>query len=188
MYDYDYEEDVMLALRFLKRLHQTNSHALSAALEGCEIFNSDMIYELMLPAFSNLFLDYESDWDEENSTEILHLAHPIWDRFLVLSQEWSDLTGIPQGAGRQKFEDLVVFFVADVGDSVYNTAFRYAGNSVLVEMWMSPDCYEVSLFINIMMDLLCYIQQECAHLEVLISKARSDGSGHVAESMKKESV
>ena len=181
MYGYDYEDEVMLMLRFLKRLYQIDPDLLDKALDGYEIFDEDMIYELMLPSFCDLFSDYVSDWSEEVDMEVLHLAHPAWDRFLALSQEWSTLTGTPQGAARQKFEDIVDFFALEVGDTVHNTAFLFSGTSVQVEMWMSPDCYEVPLFVNMMMDLLDYLQRECELLEAKITAARSDESRDTEE-------
>ena len=48
MYGYDYEDEVMLMLRFLKRLYQIDPDLLDKALDGYEIFDEDSTYDYWL--------------------------------------------------------------------------------------------------------------------------------------------
>lgn len=169
MYRYDYENDILLLLRILKYLHQYSKKSFHILLGGDPEFDWDYLYDVTGDLLGDIFPDFEIDWDEEYGTDIITLSHPVLDKFLSLSSEWSGISGTPFHSRKKKLENLIDFFVVEAGYSVLGNKCAFADNSVRIMLWMSPDCYEPLLFLNSLISLLIYIQEETAHLENLIA-------------------
>ena len=187
MYQYEYEDDALLLLRLLKFFSLHRPEQLKIILRDFKCLDFNFVYEIVFSALTELFLDYESDWDEDTGLETLQLSHPTWNRFLTLSREYCSLSGLPCDSGRQKMETIVDFYLIDAGNSVVNTRFYYEPESVSIRMEMSIDCYEPLMFANSLVDLMSYFEQENEHLETLISSLKSAGSS-MSENDEKEAA
>lgn len=172
MYNYEYEEPMLMFLRPLKYLHQQNPNLLAALLQDYDDFDFDLTYEILSLTLFQIFDDYEELYDEENDMEVIVLAHSVWNRFLALSREWSSLEKMRFELSYQRLQDMIDFFIDQAGYSVARSEYHFSGNSVSVRLWLSPDCFDLSALSNCLVDVLIYVQQENSFLEHLISEAQ----------------
>lgn len=165
MYDYEYEEDVLISLQMLKYLHDSNPEGFQSVLDFFDNFDPDSFYMAADYAFWEIFQDGASGQDEESDITVLYLSHPVFNHYLDLGRRWCDLHNCGLSAWQRKIRDTVEYFAVSSGYSVYDWKARFEGGGVQLELWLSPDAYEPMAFNASMLDLLLYIQGENTRLE-----------------------
>ena len=188
MYGYDYENEILLLMRILKYLFQHNQDSFHILLSGGEELDCDDLYDTTASLLDCMFADSEIDFDTENQMDVIQLSHPSLDKFLSLSREWCSLSGTSFGARRKQLEDIMDFFLTGSGYAVYDIKYHFRDNSVLIALWISPDCYEPLLLLNYLVSLLLYVQEENEHLERLIWEKKQEGAMDEENRLKKEAA
>lgn len=165
MYDYEYEEDILISLRMLKYLHDNNPKGFQSVLDFFGEFGPDEFYTAADYVFWEIFQEGAAAQDEDSDFTILYLSHPAFDRYLDLGRQWCDLHDFGFSAWQRKLRDTVEYFAVSSSYSVYDWKVTFDGSSVQLELWLSPDAYEPMAFNASMLDLLLFIQRENARLE-----------------------
>lgn len=168
MYDYEYEEDVLLTLRLLKYLQETNPARAREAVELFQTLDPEDPYELIEYTFWDFFTDTISLSDEDEGITTVAFSHPEINRFYTLAVQLELMKGQQSGANQKKVHDVVEFFLCGASYSVYDFSIRVVGASVIINLRLSPDCYEPLPFFNSFIDMLLYFRQESRRLEKLI--------------------
>ena len=75
---------------------------------------------------------------------------------------------------QKKIRDIVEYFAVGGSYSVYDWKVSFEGNSVQLELWLSPDSYEPMAFNASLLDLLLYVQRENARLEKELTVAEDE--------------
>ena len=173
MYGFDYEEDILGVLRLLKYLSIKEPEHERRIRNYYDAFNEDDVFQLAQDAIWAIYDDAFFTEDEESQMAVVMVRHKEFDRFLALGLEWQTLNGVGNStAYGRKLQDAFCFFVADMTHSVFDVAFHCQSAMPVIEVWLSPDCFEEVPFANVMLDLLIYIEQENKHLEQLIAEKK----------------
>ena len=80
------------------------------------------------------------------------------------------------------------FFLVGAGYIIYDIKYHFTDNSVQITLWMSPDWYEPLLFLNYLVSLLLYVQEENEYLESLIEEKKQEGAMDEENRLKKEAA
>lgn len=168
MYDYEYEEDVLLALRVLKYLQEESSVRAQKAVELFKTLDPEDPYEFIEYTFWDIFTDITFDSDEADELTIVTFSHPEIDRFYALAARLELAEGQQTGASQKKVHDIVDFFLCGATYSVFQFSIQAVGASVKINLQLSPDCYDPLPFFNSFIDMLLYFRQESRRLEELI--------------------
>lgn len=174
MYDYDYEEDILLILRLLKFLHGQDPEAAKKLVGIFKEFTPDEMYELTDLVLWEIFDGVVFDSAPDDESSIVTISHPAIDRLYELGQRLESARGRFAVGWLQKIHDIVEFFVCGASNSVYSLELRFFGSRVELQMRLSPDCYEPILLGNSLVDVLLYAQRESAWLERLVSQAERE--------------
>jgi len=165
MYDYDYEEVVLLGLRVMKYLHQYAPQELNRILDYFETFDIDSFYCAADCGMWAIFDDSASEIEEETDFETISFRHPELNRFYDLGRRWCSLHDCFYSAWQERIKDAVNYYVIDYSYSVYDMKISFEGDGVQIKVWLSPDCYDPMYFTASLLDLLLYLQTENRRLE-----------------------
>jgi len=165
MYDYDYEEVVILALRVMKYLHQYAPQELDRILDYFETFDIDSFYCAVDCGIWSIFEDSASEIEEETDFETISFQHTELNRFYDLGRRWCSLHDCFCSTWQEKIKDAVNYYVIDYSYSVYDMKISFEGDGVRIKVWLSPDCYDPVYFVASLLDLLLYLQTENRRLE-----------------------
>lgn len=168
MYDYEYEEDVLLTLRLLKYLQEESPARAQEAAELFRTLDPEDPCEFVEYTFWAIFTDLIFDSDVADELTVATLSHPKIDRFFSLARQLELMGGEISGAIQRKVHDVVEFFLCGPTHSVLQLNTQAVGSSIKIELWLSPDCYDHLPFVNSFIDMLLYFQQENQRLEELI--------------------
>lgn len=175
MYGFDYEEDILGVLRLLKYLSIKEPEHERRIRNYYDAFNEDDVFQLAQEAIWAIYDEAFFTEDEESQMAVVMVRHKEFDRFLALGREWQTLNGAGNSAAYgRKLQDAFCFFVAGMTHSVFDVAFHCQSAIPVIEVWLSPDCFEEVPFANGMLDLLIYIEQENKHLEQLIAEKKKE--------------
>ena len=97
MYGYEYENNVLLALRLLKFLYQQDPVALKDLLERTDC-DSENLESCAAMSIWEIFSDVTFDLDLEWETEKAAFSHPTIDKFYDLGTRWCAAQNIHQNA------------------------------------------------------------------------------------------
>lgn len=98
MYDYEYEQDALLALRLLKFLHQQDKDVLYNLLKEFECSNIEYLVRCAEFSVWEIFSDVTFTTDPEWDTDIATFSHPTIDRFYDLGNRWCVVQRIDRNA------------------------------------------------------------------------------------------
>ena len=167
MYDYEYEDDVLMVLRLMKYLHQQDPQELEMLLNWYKTFNSDTFYECAESVIWSIFDDTQVEDDDEITIETFR--HPALKRFYHLGRQWCVSLGCNANVWRRTVQDVVQYFLVGGSYSVWNLKYAFSPENVEIKVWLSPDSYEPIPFGNSLVDLLRYLQRENERLAALLS-------------------
>lgn len=166
MYDYEYENDVLLMLRVLKYLHKYEPAVFVAIMKHLEDVDFDGLYDNMYFILWNVFEVEMADEDEEDSygCGMMYMGHPVLNEFLKLSYQYCDLSGDLPASYRKKLQDIILFHLVATSASIYDYECRYEDTDLCVAIWFT-DCYDLPGFLAGLVDLVMYVQQENERLQ-----------------------
>ena len=168
MYDYEYENEILLSLRILKYLQEENPGSAQDAVNIFKTLAPEDVYGVIDYMFWDIFPNITFSSDADDELTIATFSHPEIDRFCALAMRLDHAKGLQSGANRRKVHDLVEFFLCGPTASVLQFNIQVVEASVMINVHLSPDCYEPLLFFNSFIDMLLYFQQENQRLEELI--------------------
>ena len=177
MYDYEYEFDVLLVLRLLKLLHMRDPDALREPLEMYPKLPVDELYLIVDPIIEEFFSDLEYGIDEGFEGEVVLLSHPVINRLYSLGQRQENRYRNLNGVWRKKIKDAVEYFLIGPTNSVFDLNYHYSSGWIGIELVLSPEYYEVSLFANNLVDMLRYFEQDLQYLEGVSGTESEDELG-----------
>ena len=167
MYDYEYEFDVLLALRLLKLLHMINPDAMEEPLKMYPTLPPDELYLIVSPVLWQIFDDMDYALDEEYEIEWMTIGHSIIDRLYALGCTQKGKYGNLSAAWKKKIQDAVEYFLVGPSNSVFDLRYHYPFGHVEIGIALSPEYFEGTLFANNLVDLLLYFGQDLKHLEAM---------------------
>lgn len=168
MYDYEYEEDVLLTLRLLKYLQEESPARAQEAVEAFKTLVPEDPYEFIEYTFWDIFTDITFASDEAEELTIATFSHREINRFYALLARLELIEGQQTGASQKKVHDIVEFFLCGATYSVFQFSVQVVDASVTINLQLSPDCYDPLPFFNSFIDILLYFRQESQRLEELI--------------------
>lgn len=169
MYNYDYEFEVLATLRVLKLLHSKRPEVLPGVLSFWDAMDMDTVEEIACNAVWELFDQWECAIDEETELEVITVTDALFLRYLELSRRWYAVhVGGCGGAHVQKFQDLACFALQSLGSSIYDITFQHGPDSMMLRLWLSPDCYESSTLAHSVVDFLLTLEMEIGQMEELL--------------------
>lgn len=174
MYDYEYEQDALLALRLLKFLHRQDKDVLHDLLKQFECSNIDDLVQCAEISIWEIFSDVTFTTDPDWDTDIATFSHPIIDRFYDLGNRWCAVHGILRSAWMRKTEDVVRYFVGGISYDAAELNFTFSAAHVTLRIKFSPDGSETLLFGNAMVDMLLYMEREIQQMEALMRKIEEE--------------
>jgi hypothetical protein len=174
MYDYEYEEDVLISLQMLKYLYDNSPERFEDAIDMFREFDVDAFYMVADYAFWEIFHDGIAEQEEDSDFTVLHLKHPVFNRYLDMGWRWCEIHNCGINAWQKKIKDIVEYFAVSSSYSVFDWKVDFGGNSVQLELWLSPDFYEPMAFNASLLDLLLYVQRENACLEKELTVAEDE--------------
>lgn len=177
MYDYEYEEDVMGALRLLKYLYLKDKGSLKSIQQTFPDVDADMMVEVADYAIWELFNnDFLGEEDEDGELSYITFSDSSIDEFLELNTRLLELQGIScQDAVRKKIRDAAEYFACSAAHSLFNLQVYFPNGYPVIRYWLSPDCYEAIALGNSILDMLLYFQSENQRLKVSINQADENG-------------
>lgn len=174
MYDYEYEFDVLLALRLLKLLHMINPEAMEEPLRMFPTLPPDELYLIVSPALWGIFESMDYELEEEFEVEWMTISHPTIDRVYALGSMQKGKHGAISAAWKKKIQDAVEYFLVGPSNSVFDLRYQYPFGHVEIGIALSPDCFEGTLFANNLVDLLRYFEQDLKYLESTLPAAERE--------------
>lgn len=179
MYDYEYEDDILLVLRLMKYLHQQDPKALRAALDDYGTFSADTFYESVETMIWEIYSDSYSTGDDDGFV-IEAFSHPELDRFCRLGGSWCKSLGCPANVWKRRVQDTVEYYLVDGSYSVWDLQYFYSDASVEVRVWLSPDSYDPVPYGNSLVDLLLYLRRANEQLEALLQGQEAEAGKEAA--------
>jgi hypothetical protein len=176
VYDYEYEESILLALRLLSFLREDHPETFTTLIQEIEELNLDSAYELadLFLMGAGGFLDLGTADEEDSELSVLYISHPSINRFLTLNEACKTIgmvTHVEQV--RKKFHDIVEFYATGLTSSVYGIDISFGAHTAHIRLILSPDYYSPLEFANSLIDMLLYIRQENQRLEGLLEESKA---------------
>ena len=99
------------------------------------------------------------------------MTDALFLRYLELSRRWYAVhVGGCGGAHVQKFQDLACFTLQSLGSSICDITFQHGTDSMMLRLWLSPDCYEPSTLAHSVVDFLLTLETEIGQIEELLKE------------------
>ena len=163
MYDYEYENDVLLFLRLLKFLHTEHPFVLEQIIKDYPTADEEDIWmildELLMAVFD------EGAPDEGDDMMTVRFSDERIDRLYTQGYKHSEILPYQINAWQEKIKDIFLFYVVGASHSVFDVAYHFTGDGVKIDITLSPDCYEPILFLNSIINMILYCQKEVRRLE-----------------------
>lgn len=173
MYNYEYEVDILLLLRLARFLHDQNPAALGEILEEYRNFDLDLLWELCESITWAICTHVVFDQDDAFDTAFCTFGHPLIDRFCVLGEKWSRVSGESSSAWQRKIHDIAEYYLLGTNYSVGQLEFCPQGTTARLRTWFSSDCYDPVDFGNSLVDMLLCFRRENERLEGLLKEAET---------------
>lgn len=176
MYDYKYEESILLALRLLAFLREAHPETFTTLIQEIEELNLDSAYELADLFLMGVggFLDLGTADEEDSELSALYISHPSINRFLALNEACKTIGMVSHVEQvRRKLHDIVEFYATGLTSSVYGIDVSFCAHAAHIRLTLSPDYYSPLEFANSLVDMLLHIRQENQRLEGLLEKSET---------------
>lgn len=169
MYDYEYEDEILIFLRFMKFLHIYEPEALKLLIKEHPKVDEDEIY-MILDELLWTFFDDAGPYEDDEMTTVRFSDERI-DRLYELGcKGCQSLREIR--AWQEKIEDIFLFYVVGASYSVFDVAYHFSASHVTIDITLSPDCYDPAPFLNSVINMILHCQQELRHMEDAAKKIR----------------
>ena len=163
MYDYEYENDVLLFLRLLKFLHTEHPFVLEQIIKDYPTADEEDIWmildELLMAVFD------EGAPDEGDDMMTVRFSDERIDRLYTQGCKHSEILPYQINAWQEKIKDVFLFYVAGTSYSVFDVCYRFSDSGVKFDITLSPDCYEPNIFMNSLINMILYCQRALARIE-----------------------
>lgn len=175
MYDYDYEDEVLLILRLIKYLQIYEPGVFQIVLNELGEVDFDILYDNAFYIMEEVFdsPNVDPEMDEDDTCGMLYLEHQSLNEFLDLSVRYCALTGVSPFIFRQKIQDIILFHACETSRSVYDLEFRYDDMRLCVPIWYA-DSFDITTFSSGLADLVMYMQIENERLQAEIDALQSE--------------
>lgn len=171
MYDYEYENDVLLFLRLLKFLHTEYPFVLEQIIKDYPTADEEDIWmildELLMAVFD------EGAPDEGDDMMTVRFSDERIDRLYTQGCKHSEILPYQINAWQEKIKDVFLFYVAGTSYSVFDIRYHFSGDGVKFDITLSPDCYEPRVFLNSIINMILYCKRELARIESAEAKAQA---------------
>lgn len=171
MYDYEYEDNVLLCLRLLKFLHTDQPKVLGEIIKDYPVADEEdmerIVSEMMLTVFD------EGAPDGEDDMMTVRFSHDHIDRLYARGCQDSGLFPFRINAWQEKIKDIFLLYVADASYSVFDVHYRFSGTNVKIDITLSPDCYTPNIFLNTFINMILYCQRELERIEAVEADERN---------------
>lgn len=171
MYDYEYENDVLLFLRLLKFLHTEHPFVLEQIIKDYPTADEEDIWmildELLMAVFD------EGAPDEGDDMMTVRFSDERIDRLYTQGCKHSEILPYQINAWQEKIKDVFLFYVAGPSYSVFDIRYHFSGDGVKFDITLSPDCYEPRIFLNSIINMILYCKRELARIESAEAKAQA---------------
>ena len=162
MYDYEYEDEILIFLRFMKFLHIYEPEALKLLIKEHPKVDEDEIY-MILDELLWTFFDDAGPYEDDEMTTVCFSDERI-DRLYELGcKGCQSLREIR--AWQEKIEDIFLFYVVGASYSVFDVAYHFSATHATIDITLSPDCYDPEPFLNSVINMILHCQQELRHME-----------------------
>lgn len=163
MYDYEYEGDVLCALRVLKYFQMNRPERFQAVCECYEKLElntvDELIWEVTWELFDNVISDFEPDFE----VDTFIIGDALLDRLWALIQKRARKGGrFSEFACRELFRDTMNYYLTATSSTIARVDCFFHREGVQVKLWMSRDIWEPLPFANDVVTLLLYLEAECA--------------------------
>lgn len=163
MYDYEYENDVLLFLRLLKFLHTDQPKVLEEIIKEYPMAGDEDIEMITEELVATVF--DEGAPDDEDDMMTIRFSDARIDRLYARGCKDCGLFPFQINAWREKIKDIFLFYVADASYSVFDVHYHFSGANVKIDITLSPDCYAPDVFLNTLVNMILYCQKELDRIE-----------------------
>lgn len=171
MYDYEYENNVLLFLRLLKFLHTDQPEVLEEIIKDYPMAGDEdiemIMNELMLTVFD------EGAPDDEDDMVTVRFSHDYIDRLYAQGCKDGGLFPFRINAWQEKIKDIFLSYVADASYSVFDVRYHFSGTNVKLDITLSPDCCTPDIFLNTFVNMILYCQREVERIEAVEADERN---------------
>lgn len=171
MYDYEYEADILLFLRLMKFLHTEHPFVLEQIIKDYPAADEENIWmildELLMTVFD------EGAPDEGDDMMTVRFSDERIDRLYTQGCKHSEILPYQINAWQEKIKDVFLFYVAGISYSVFDIRYHFSGDGVKFDITLSPDCYEPSIFLNSIINMILYCKRDLARIESAEAKAQA---------------
>lgn len=185
MYDYEYEDDVLLVLRVLKLLKERQPERYRGICEQYKDVEWQFFDELAWACVWELFDETFNDFDPDYEVEIMVIEDAALDQFWVNLQKNARASDCYSPmACRSYIQDTVEYFLRASGYTVAGIECVAHEKSLKLKLWISPDTYNPVEFATDIVTFLQYLQAENEKNAAHPKKRRSQK----AKTMEKEAA
>ena len=156
MYDYEYENDVLLFLRLLKFLHTEHPFVLEQIIKDYPTADEEDIWMIL-----------------DELLMAVRFSDERIDRLYTQGCKHSEILPYQINAWQEKIKDVFLFYVAGTSYSVFDIRYHFSGDGVKFDITLSPDCYEPRIFLNSIINMILYCKRELARIESAEAKAQA---------------
>lgn len=163
MYDYEYEDDVLGALRVLKYFQMRKPEQFKAKCRLYERLKPETLDELVWESTWELFDYAESDFEPDYEAETFIIADDLLNAFWEMIQNRAQTNReYSESACRNLFQDTLCYFLTATSNTVVRIDCFFIPSGIQVQLWMSNDIWDPFQLGNDIVTLLLYLEKTCA--------------------------
>ena len=140
MYNYEYEDDILLFLRLMKFLHMEQPRTVEQIIKDYPTADEEdigmILDELLMTVFD------EGAPDNEDDLMTVRFSDTQIDRLYSQGCKHNEMLPYQINAWQEKIKDVFLFYVAETSYSVFDVCYRFSDSGVKFDITLSPDCYE----------------------------------------------
>lgn len=165
MYNYEYEDDILLFLRLMKFLHMEQPWTVEQIIKDYPTADEEdigmILDELLMTVFD------EGAPDNEDDLMTVRFSDTQIDRLYSQGCKHNEMLPYQINAWQEKIKDVFLFYVAETSYSVFDVCYHFSDSGVKFDITLSPDCYEPNIFMNSLINMILYCQRALARIEAI---------------------
>lgn len=166
MYDYEYESDVLGALRVLKFFQTRRPEWFKTECKCYEKLEPETLEELVWESTWDLFDDAESDFEPDYEVDSFILSDKLLDAYWESIQRRArNGDRFSEFACRELFQDTLIYFLSATSYTIGRIDCFFSCEGIHVKLWLSQDIWEPIQFANDVVTLLLYLEEVCGREE-----------------------
>ena len=166
MYDYEYENDILGALRVLKYSQMREPDQFRQQCKCYETLGpetlEDLVWESTWGLFDNAESDFEPDYEADTFTIEDSLLDALWVNILKRARNGDRFSDF---ASRELFQDTLVYFLTATSCTIGRIDCFFNREGIRVKLWLSRDIWEPIQLANDVVSLLLYLTEVCGQKE-----------------------